>query len=113
MAIQWSTMQRNHNQYELDDDRSRVNLSCVHAWLASSYWSPNVSRDVVERAFKNSSLVIGAYLGDQQAGVLRVISDKATFAYIADVWVDEAHRKRGLAKAMLKFAMEHPEYQNL
>lgn len=106
-------MKRFHERYELDDDLSRLDLGRVHGWLTSSYWSPGVTREIVERAAKGSSLVVGAYVGNEQVGYLRVVSDKATFAWIADVWVDELHRGHGLARAMVKFALDDPRHQGL
>jgi GNAT superfamily N-acetyltransferase len=104
---------QHHDRYELDDDRDRVNVHRVHGWLTSSYWSPGVSREVVERALRGSSLVVSAYLNDEQVGYLRVVSDKATFAWICDVWVDQPHRGKGLARAMVNFALAHPDHQGL
>ena len=109
-------MQRSHDEhYEIDDDRSRIDVTRVHTWLASSYWSPGVFREVVERGIRGASLVVGVYdrRDRQQVGFLRVISDKATFAWVADVFVQEAHRSCGLARAMLQFALEHPEHKNM
>ncbi|HEY7088691.1 MAG TPA: GNAT family N-acetyltransferase [Tepidisphaeraceae bacterium] len=108
-------MRQTHNEYELDDDRSRVDVERVHGWLSGSYWSPGIFREVVERGIRGASLVVSAYdqRQSQQVGFLRIISDKATFAWVADVFVDESHRGRGLARAMLGFAMEHPEHQNM
>jgi GNAT superfamily N-acetyltransferase len=106
-------MQRNHAQYLLDDDRTRINLPLVHRWLAATYWSPGVKRDVVDRAMRGSSLVIGIYLNTQQIAYARVVSDKATFAWLADVFVDEPHRGKGLGRAMVQFALQHPEHQGL
>lgn len=85
----------------------------VHCWLSNTYWSPGVSREKVERAAQFSSLVLGIYLGEEQVAYCRVVSDRATFAYIGDVYVDEAHRGKGLGKAMIRFALEHPEHQGL
>jgi GNAT superfamily N-acetyltransferase len=106
-------VQQTYDQYELDDDISRLDFARVHGWLTGSYWSPGISRDRVEKAARGSSLVLGAYCDNQQAGYLRVVSDCATFAWICDVWVDEPHRKRGLAKAMLRAALAHPDHQGL
>lgn len=104
-------MIRQHGDYEIDDSFDRIDFDRVHGWLASSYWSPGIAREKVERAAKYSSIVVGAYLNGEQAGYLRVVSDRATFAWIADVWVDEAHRGKGIARAMVRFALEHPEHQ--
>jgi GNAT superfamily N-acetyltransferase len=106
-------MKQQVDNYELDDDRVRIDLAQVYRWLSSSYWSSGVSRDVVERAIRGSSLVVGAYLKDKQVGVVRVVSDKATFAWLCDVFVDESHRRHGLGRAMVKFALVHPDHQGL
>jgi hypothetical protein len=76
----------------ISTDPARIDLDRVHAWLRASYWSPNVRKDIVERAFAHS-LVAGAY--DErgvQRGVARAVTDHATFAYLADVFVDEPAR---------------------
>ena len=100
-------------EYEIDESLERVDLERVHGWLASTYWSPDVPREKVERAAKHSSIVIGAYLGDLQVGYMRVISDRATFAWICDVYVDSAHRGKGIARAMVQIALNHPEHRGL
>ena len=106
-------MKRAHREYEIDDDPARPDFARVHQWLTNSYWSPGIARERVERAAAGSSLVVGTYLFEEQVGYLRVVSDRATFAWIADVFVDPAHRGRGLATAMLRFALEHPAHQGL
>ncbi|MBC8064214.1 MAG: GNAT family N-acetyltransferase [Chlorobia bacterium] len=85
----------------------------VHPWLASSYWSPGIARDRVERAAENSSLVINAFLDAKQVGYCRVVSDRTTFAYLCDVFVDDDARGQGVAQAMVELALAHPEHQNL
>jgi GNAT superfamily N-acetyltransferase len=94
---------------ELDDDRSRLDFARVHAWLASSYWSPGIARALVERAAAGSHC-LGAYAGGVQVGYARAISDRATFVWIADVWVDEAVRGEGLGQRMVRWFVEHPDY---
>jgi GNAT superfamily N-acetyltransferase len=101
----------------LDESLDQIDFERVHGWLSGTYWSPGISRERVERAAYNSSLVLGAYHIDHgrrvQVGYLRVVSDKTTFAYVCDVYVDEAHRGRGIARTMLRYILEHPEYQGL
>lgn len=99
--------------YEIDCDPARLDIDRVHSWLAGSYWSPGVAREVVERAARNSSLVVGAYADGRQVGYCRVVSDKATFAWLADVFVDPAYRGRGIAHAMVARALEDPDHQGL
>lgn len=97
--------------FEIVEGVEAVDFDVVHEWLASSYWSPGIAREKVERAARNSSLVVSAKVHGKQAGYLRIISDKATFAWMADVFVDEAYRGRGIAKAMVRYAQVHPEHQ--
>ncbi|HZT44296.1 MAG TPA: GNAT family N-acetyltransferase [Chthonomonadaceae bacterium] len=103
-----------HNRYEIDDTRERIDFVRVHAWLTTAYWSEGVSRERVEKAARGSSLLVGVYdeEGDQ-VGYLRVVSDQTTFAWVCDVFVDEQHRGWGIARAMVRFALEHPDYQGL
>src|SRR5690606_16389619 len=90
----------------------RLDFSTIHGYLVRSYWSPGVSRDVVERSARHS-LPFGIYAGDQQVGYGRVISDHVTFAYVADVFVLESHRGRGLGKWLVDCMLAHPDLQGL
>src|SRR5687768_11782413 len=101
---------KTHHEYVIQVDEGRIDWSRVHSWLSASYWSPGITKDQVQRAAKHSALVLGAFLGEKQVGYLRVISDKTRLAYICDVWVESAHRRRGLARAMVDFAMRHPDF---
>ena len=100
-------------EFELDDSLARIDFERVHGWLASSYWSPGVERAKVEKAARNSALVVGAYADGRQVGYMRVVSDRTTFAWVCDVIVDETFRGRGVGRAMVKFAQEHPDLQGL
>jgi len=97
-----------HDGFEIDDDPSRIDFDVVHAWLTTAYWSPGVSREKVERAAQGSSSVVGVYLNGKQVAYCRVVSDKETFAWLCDVFVDDAFRGRGIAKAMVRFVLELP-----
>ena len=100
------------NTYDISTDPSRLQLAAVHAYLTRSYWSPGVPRDVVARAIANS-LCFGVYLGDEQVGFARVVTDRSTFAYLADVYVLEGHRGQGLSKRLVATIQSHPELQGL
>jgi len=99
--------------YIISDDRARLDLHAIHAYLSRAYWSPGVPLEVVERAV-SGSLCIGAYdAGGAQVGLARFVSDYATFCYVCDVYVLEEHRRRGLSKALLQMAFDHPLLQGL
>ena len=108
-----TTLNREHNGYIISEDRALLDMERVHCWLSNTYWSPGIARERVERATQHSSLVLGVYLEGEQVAYCRVVSDRASFAYIGDVYVDEAHRGKGLGKAMIRYALEHPEHQDL
>ena len=83
--------------YELSDDAGRIDLDATWGFPRTAYWSPGVTRDVVARSIAGS-LCLGLYApGGEQAGFARAVSDWATFAWIADVFVLEPHRGRGSA----------------
>ena len=98
--------------YRISFDPEDQQLDVIHGYLVRSYWAEGISRAVVARAVANS-LCVGAYDDDEQVGFARVITDRATFAYLADVFVLEGHRGRGLAEQMLEALEDHPELQGL
>jgi GNAT superfamily N-acetyltransferase len=99
-------------EFILSSDPARIDLDVVHAVLAASYWAEGIPRDVVARSIKNA-LCFGLYHGPRQIGLSRVITDRATFAYLSDVFVLESYRGRGLASWMLEVIHAHPELQGL
>jgi GNAT superfamily N-acetyltransferase len=99
--------------YLVSDDPARLDAVAIHAFLTGSYWSPGISLDTVRHALAHS-LCVGAYAPDNaQVGLVRIITDWATYAYLCDVYVLEAHRSRGLAKAMMTLTMNLPQLQGL
>ena len=98
---------------ELSDDRARLDVARVHGWLASSYWSPGIARDLVERAMAGSHC-LGAYDADgAQVGFARMITDHATFAWLADVWVDAGVRGQGVGRRMVQWFLDHPDFAGI
>lgn len=97
------------DSYEISGEQARLDIDAIHAWLATSYWSPGIPRETVERAARNS-LCFGVYerAGGRQVGFTRVVTDYATFAYLCDVYVLEEHQGHGLGKAMMRAVMAHP-----
>lgn len=93
-------------------DRDRFDVEAIHAFLSGAYWSAGIPRDVVERAIAGS-LCIGAFLDGAQVGFARLVTDRATFAYLADVYVLPAHRGTGISRRMLEALFAHPDVQGL
>ena len=93
--------------FELDDDRSRVDIDAVHAFISQeSYWGLGRARELVERAVEGSTRVLGLYRGAEQVGFARAVSDCTTVAYLADVYVLAAYRGRGLGLALVREMIE-------
>lgn len=105
-----AAMQR--GDYTIMMDRDRLDLGAIHAFLTQSYWSPGVSIATVRRALEHS-LCFGLFHGQEQVGFARVITDKATFAYLADVYILEPHRGKGLSKWLLEVIRGHSDLQGL
>jgi len=93
-------------------DPSRFDLDVIHAFLRGSYWAQGIPRDVLTRAIEHS-LGFAAFEKDAQVGFARVITDRATFAYVCDVFVLESHRGRGVGKALMAAITSHRELQGL
>jgi GNAT superfamily N-acetyltransferase len=99
--------------YVVSTDPAGLDMDAIHAFLRTSYWSPNVPREVVERAVRHS-IPFGLHArGGALAGFARVVSDRATFAYLADVFILPEHRGRGLGVWLVGQVLAHPELQGL
>ncbi|MEZ6002737.1 MAG: GNAT family N-acetyltransferase [Planctomycetota bacterium] len=99
--------------YRLSQDPSDQQIDVIHGFLQQSYWSPGIRREVTAKALANS-MVIGAFTPEgEQVGFVRLVTDRATFAYLCDVFVLEGHRGHGLATRMIRELFEHPELQTL
>ena len=103
--------------YQITSNKADMNIDAIHAYLSRSYWAENVPRSVLVKAIENS-LCFGVLFSDasgnkSQVGFARLITDKATFAYLADVYILEEHRGHGLSKQMMKKILEHPQLQGL
>lgn len=107
------------DRFIVSDDPARLDFDVIHAFLSTCYWSPGIPRDLVERAAANS-LCFGVYrlaadpaAARPQVGYARMITDKATFAYLADVFIIEAFRGRGLSKLLMRAVVSHPDLRGL
>ncbi len=99
-------------EYEIDDDPARLDLDVVHGFVTGSYWAEGVPRDVVERSIANS-LNLGLYHGDSQVGFTRAVTDRATFAWVCDVFVLPGHQGRGLGHWLIDTLHAHPDLAGL
>jgi ribosomal protein S18 acetylase RimI-like enzyme len=114
------------NGWRVSDDRARLDLDAVHSCLRRSYWTPDITREQVERQTAHSSFVFGVYTTDtsllaqdedrrqaaaatEQVGFARVLTDATRFAYVCDVIVREDCRGQGLGKLLMRAIMDHPE----
>jgi GNAT superfamily N-acetyltransferase len=99
-------------EYEISTDTHRLNVEVIHKFLTESYWSPGIPRAIVERSIENS-LCFGVYHCTGQVGFARVVTDKSTFALLADVFILNEHRGRGLSKWLMRCVVGHPDLQGL
>jgi GNAT superfamily N-acetyltransferase len=99
--------------YCVSTDPARLDLDRIHGFLSTAYWSTGIPRDVVQRSIANS-LPFGLYAASgEQVGFARVVTDRATYAYLGDVYVETAHRGRGLGKFLISCVVAHPDLQGL
>ena len=104
--------ERRRDDFLVSTDRARLDIDLIHRVLASTYWASGIPRDVVGRAIAGS-IAFGLYEHGRQVGFARVISDMATYAYLADVFVVEECRGRGLGDWLVESIRLHPELQGL
>jgi GNAT superfamily N-acetyltransferase len=98
--------------FSISTDVRRVDLDMVHGFLKEAYWSVGIPREIVARAFEHS-LVFGLYHHDRQIGFARVVTDRATFAYVCDVFVLPEYRGKGLGRWLVESVMSYHRLQGL
>jgi GNAT superfamily N-acetyltransferase len=101
-----------YNGYLFSNDKSKLNIDVIHCFLSrDSYWANGITKEILIRSIDNSEC-FGIYdLKGEQAGFARVVTDKATFGYLGDVFVLEPHRSKGLSKKLMEFILNHPDLQ--
>lgn len=99
-------------EFEISTEHARLDLDVIHGFLAGSYWSPGIPRATVERALAGS-LNFGLYRDGTQIGLARFVTDRATFAYLADVFVLRPYRGQGVATWLVGTALTHPALTGL
>ncbi len=101
------------NGYLFSADKSKLQLDVIYNYLSKeSYWAQNIPMEIVKKSAEGS-LCFAIYFNRSQIGYARMVTDTATFAYLADVFILETHRGKGLSKQLMKFIMEHPHLQGL
>lgn len=105
-------MEYTKDTFVISTDKSRLDLQGIYDFLQSSYWAKGIPLAVVRRSIENS-LCFGVYEGDRQIGFARVVSDLATFAYLADVFMLETYRGRGLGKWLISCILADPRLADL
>lgn len=106
-------MEITENHFIFSDDTNLIDVTAVHHYLSEeSYWAKNIPFDTVKKSIENS-LCFGIYKDTKQVGFARWVTDKATFAYLCDVYVDEDFRGLGLSKKLMSFMLFHPDLQGL
>ncbi len=106
-------MKGNRGEYSISTDQGRLDVELVQRFLVEeSYWARERTLEQTKTAIENS-ICFGVYDGERQIGFARVVSDRATFAYIGDVFVVEGYRGRGISKMLMQYIVEHPELQGL
>ncbi|RZL44415.1 MAG: N-acetyltransferase [Pedobacter sp.] len=106
-------MEIKDNGFIFSDDRNLVDVTAVHQYLSTqSYWAKGIPLALVQKSIKNS-LCFGVYKDGKQAGFARWVTDKATFAYLCDVYIEEEFRGLGLSKKLMSLMMFHPDLQGL
>lgn len=93
-------------------DNTLFDFEVIYGYLSQSYWAKNIPREVMKVAIENS-LCFGVFIDEKQVGFARVITDSATFAYLADVFILPSFQGRGLSKELLSEIIEHPQLQGL
>jgi len=99
-------------RYWITTDTQKLDIDAIHAYLSRSFWAEGIPKETVAKAIVNS-LCFGLFDGADQVGFARVVTDRATYAYLCDVYVLETHQGRGLGKWLIETVMAHPDLQGL
>ncbi len=105
-------LRHHRGEFTITTDPAAADVDAIHAFLSRSYWAEGIPRETVARAIANS-IPFSVFRGHEQVGLARVITDRATFAYLSDVYILEPYRGRGLSKWLMDSIMAHPDLQGL
>ena len=98
--------------FVISTEKEKMDIDLIHSFLTRTYWAEGISKEIIRRSIEGS-LCFGVFENDQQVGFARMITDKATFAYLADVFIIEEYRGRGLSKWLMEVIMSDPDLQGL
>ena len=101
-----------HDDYRVTTNQSEMDVEAIHQYLTNSYWSAGLPLETLRKALQNS-FCFAALKGNEQIGFARLITDYTTFAYLADVYILEAHQGKGLSKMLLDEIFKHPKLDGL
>lgn len=105
-------MDLRRGEFRVSDDPALLDVEVIHSFLRQSYWAAGIPRETVERSLRGS-LCFGIYEGKSQVAFARCVTDRATYAYLADVFVVASHRGRGLSRLLMEAISTHPDLQDL
>jgi len=108
------------DDYYISTDKNKLDIDFIHGYLTRSYWAEGITKDIVFKSV-NGSLCFGVFKNgppslasaDKQVGFARMVTDEATYAYLADVFIIEEHRGKGLSKWLMEVILSHPGLQGL
>ncbi|HEU5168771.1 MAG TPA: GNAT family N-acetyltransferase [Chitinophagaceae bacterium] len=98
--------------FTISTEKEKLDIDLIQSFLNRTYWAEGISKEIIRRSI-DGSLCFGVFENDKQVGFARMITDKATFAYLADVFIIEGYRGRGLSKWLMEVIMSHPDLQGL
>ena len=98
--------------FTISTEKEKLDIDVIHSFLSRTYWAEGISKEIIRRSIEGS-LCFGVFENDKQVGFARMITDKATFAYLADVFIIEEYRGRGLSKWLMEIIMSQPDLQGL
>jgi GNAT superfamily N-acetyltransferase len=105
-------LNRKKGKYSISTNPKRLDLDAIHGFLSRSFWAEAIPKKLVAKSIRNS-LCFGLFHEGEQVGFARVVTDRATFAYLCDVYILESHRGRGLSTWLIEAVMAHPDLQGL
>jgi len=100
------------DRFYISTEKEKMDIEVIHSFLTRSYWAEGISKEIIRRSIEGA-LCFGVFENDKQVGFARMITDKATFAYLADVFIIDEYRGLGLSKWLMELIMSHPDLQGL